>query len=134
MAMGPIESFRAQNMILSSYSLLITCYLLLVICYLLSVTCYLLLVTCYLLPVTCYLLLVTCYLFPITLSKKPGSGSYRFRFIPVPVRTGSRLTEPGSTVPGKVHKFHAPPPPPQPSNIVFFIGWAQQQRSEIVRP
>merc|ERR1711953_926403 len=28
------------------------------------------------------------------------------RFIPVPVHTGSRLTEPGSTVPGKVHKFH----------------------------
>ena len=25
---------------------------------------------------------------------------------PVPVHTGSRLTEPGSTVPGKVHKFH----------------------------
>ena len=62
--------------------------------------------TCYLLLVTCYLLLVTCYLFPVTLSKKPGSGSYRFRFIPVPVHTGSRLTEPGSTVPGKVHKFH----------------------------
>ena len=29
------------------------------------------------------------------------------RFIPVPVHTGSRLTEPGSTVPGKVRKFHA---------------------------
>ena len=25
---------------------------------------------------------------------------------PVLVHTGSRLTEPGSTVPGKVHKFH----------------------------
>ena len=28
------------------------------------------------------------------------------RFIPVPVHTGSRLTEPGFTVPGKVRKFH----------------------------
>ena len=33
-------------------------------------------------------------------------GHGPLRFIPVPVHTGSRLTEPGSTVPGKVRKFH----------------------------
>ena len=28
------------------------------------------------------------------------------RFMPVPVHTGSRLTDPGSSVPGSVHGFH----------------------------
>merc|ERR1711953_781053 len=71
------------------YLLPVTCYLLLVTCYLLPVTCYLLPVTCYPLPVTRYLLPVTCYLLPVTCYPLPvtGSGSDRFRFIPVPVHT-----------------------------------------------
>ena len=40
------------------------------------------------------------------MSGQAGSGSYRFRFNPVPIHADFQLTEPGSTVPGSVHKIH----------------------------